>query len=67
VPEEKRGTAYGLYNLAFGITVFPASLWFGFVWTNYSASVAFVISAGISIIAAFLLLTVKNPKFQKLE
>ena len=26
VPEDKRGTAYGFYNLAFGITVFPASL-----------------------------------------
>src|SRR5262249_32856801 len=26
VRPEQRGTAYGLYNLAFGITVFPASL-----------------------------------------
>ena len=26
VPPGKRGTAFGLYNLAFGITVFPASL-----------------------------------------
>ncbi|MGI8668329.1 MAG: MFS transporter, partial [Aridibacter sp.] len=67
VPEEKRGTAYGFYNLAFGITVFPASLWFGFVWTNVNATTAFLISAGISIIAAILLLTIKNPKFQKLD
>ncbi len=65
VPKEKRGTAYGFYNLAFGITVFPASLWFGFVWTNVNATIAFLISAGISIIAAILLLTIKNPKFQK--
>lgn len=65
VPEEKRGTAYGLYNLAFGITVFPASLLFGILWQNYNASTAFMISSGISIIAAVLLLTIKNPKFQK--
>jgi MFS family permease len=63
VPEEKRGTAYGLYNLAFGITVFPASLWFGYLWTSYNAATAFLVSAGISLIAAVLLLTVRNPKF----
>ena len=63
VPKEKRGTAFGLYNLAFGITVFPASLWFGYVWTNFSSQTAFIISAGISIVAAILLLTVRNPKF----
>ncbi|MGE3467289.1 MAG: MFS transporter, partial [Pyrinomonadaceae bacterium] len=44
VPEYKRGTAYGLYNLAFGITVFPASLLFGLVWTNFGASTAFLAS-----------------------
>ncbi len=65
VPENKRGTAYGLYNLAFGITVFPASLWFGYLWTTYNATAAFLISAGISLISAVLLLTIKNPKFQK--
>ena len=31
VKPEQRGTAYGLYNLAFGITVFPASLLMGAV------------------------------------
>jgi MFS family permease len=67
VPEEKRGTAFGLYNLAFGITVFPASLWFGFIWKTYGATTSFLASAGISIIAAFLLLTIKNPKFHKSE
>ena len=35
VGDEKRGTAYGFYNLAFGITVFPASLLFGLVWTEF--------------------------------
>lgn len=65
VPEDKRGTAYGLYNLAFGITVFPASLLFGYLWTAYDSATAFLVSAFISVAAAFLLLTVKNPHFGK--
>lgn len=63
VPDDKRGTAFGLYNLAFGIAVFPASLLFGFFWYQLGAPVAFVISAIISIIAAILILTVRNPRF----
>ncbi|MCO6509678.1 MAG: MFS transporter [Aridibacter famidurans] len=65
VPEEKRGTAYGLYNLAFGITVFPASLLFGYLWTSYNSATAFLVSASVSLAAALLLLTVKNPHFGK--
>ena len=64
VSEDKRGTAYGFYNLAFGVTVFPASLIFGFLWTQLGAEVAFLFSASISICAAVLILTIKNPKFQ---
>jgi MFS family permease len=58
VTEEKRGTAFGFYNLAFGITVFPASLIFGYLWTQFGAASAFLTSAVISILAAGLLMTV---------
>ena len=34
VEEGKRGTAYGFFNLAYGITVFPASLLFGLIWSR---------------------------------
>ncbi len=60
VPEEKRGTAYGLYNLAYGITVFPASLLFGFIWHQYGAPSAFFMSCCISGLAFVFLLTVKQ-------
>lgn len=60
VKPEKRGTAFGFYNLAFSITVFPASLLFGLLWDQFSATFAFLISASISILAAILLLTVKT-------
>lgn len=59
VEDEKRGTAYGFYNLAFGITVFPASLLFGFLWTSFGVSTAFLVSAAISIFAAIALFSVK--------
>ncbi len=60
VPEEKRGTAYGLYNLAFGITVFPASLIFGLIWTEFGMATAFITSACISIAAIGLLMTIRT-------
>lgn len=65
VEDEKRGTAYGFYNLAFGITVFPASLLFGFLWTTFGVSTAFLASAGISVAAAAALLTVKIPRIDR--
>jgi MFS family permease len=62
VEEEKRGTAFGLYNLAFGITVFPASLLFGLLWDNFGASTAFLASAAVSVTAAVMLLSfVRRP------
>jgi MFS family permease len=62
VPQAKQGTAYGFYNLAFGITVLPASLWFGFVWTEWGSHIAFLISAAVSVIAAMLLFTIRSKK-----
>ena len=55
VEPEKRGTAYGLFNLAFGITVLPASLMFGFLWYQFNAETAFITSAVISLAAVVLL------------
>lgn len=60
VPENKRGTAYGLYNLAFGITVFPASLLFGLLWNEFGVATAFLTSAAVSIIAIFMLMTIRS-------
>jgi MFS family permease len=57
VRPERRGTAYGLYNLAFGITVFPASLLMGALWSWRGAMTAFIVSAGIGAVAALLLLS----------
>lgn len=59
VPKTKRGTAYGFYNLAFSITVLPASVIFGALYNYFGAGAAFLTSAAISICAAVLLLTIQ--------
>jgi MFS family permease len=65
VRPEQRGTAYGLYNLAFGITVFPASLLMGLLWKFRDAQTAFLVSAGLGTISALLLLTFVQVKRTK--
>jgi MFS family permease len=62
VAPEKRGTAYGFYNLAYSITVLPASILFGLFWSKLGAAPAFLISASISLCAAILLLTINTKK-----
>ncbi len=60
VPAEKRGTAYGLYNAAVGLTAFPASLiagllWQGaFGWAGFGASAPFFFGAGLALLAGVL-------------
>jgi MFS family permease len=56
VRPEQRGTAYGLYNLAFGITVLPASLLMGGLWDWRGPQTAFLVSATLGASAALLLL-----------
>ena len=58
VRPDQRGTAYGLYNLALSITVFPASLLMGAVWQWRGAKTAFMLSAVIGTIAALLFVLV---------
>lgn len=62
VPDDKRGTAFGFYSLAFGITVFPASLIFGLLWDKFGSGTAFLVSAAISVIASAALLTINTPR-----
>jgi len=51
VPEEKRGTAYGLYHGVVGITLLPASLLAGWLWQSISPAAPFYLGAGLSFIA----------------
>lgn len=62
VRPEQRGTAYGLYNLAFGITVLPASLLMGALWSWQGPATAFLVSAALGSVAAVLLLTMVKTR-----
>ena len=67
VRPEQRGTAFGMYNLAFGITVFPASLLMGALWSWRGAMTAFVVSASIGAMATLLLLLLVNTRVRHFD
>jgi len=60
VAPERRGTAYGLYNAAVGLTAFPASLIAGVLWqglgswTGFGASAPFFFGAVMALLAGLL-------------
>ncbi len=58
VGPERRGTAFGWYNLAIGFGALPASLLFGYVWDHAGAPSAFVMGAGLALAAAVGMLVV---------
>ncbi len=61
VPTEKRGTAYGVYNAAVGLSAFPASfiagiLWQGVgQWQGFGPSAPFYFGAALALLAVALL------------
>jgi MFS family permease len=62
VPAERRGTAYGVYNAAIGLTAFPASLIAGLLWQGFGGwpglgpAAPFVFASALAIISTVLLL-----------
>jgi len=58
VPAERRGTAYGLFNGAIGVTVFPASLIAGLLWQWFSPAAPFFFGAALAGLASCLLLLI---------
>jgi len=54
VSPESRGTAFGLYNLIVGVAALPASLLFGFLWTQFGMAAAFFTGAGLAALASLL-------------
>ncbi len=52
VPADRRGAAFGWYNLALGIGALPASLLFGFLWDRWSSTTAFGFGALVALAAA---------------
>jgi len=59
VPENKKGTAFGLYNLVIGGTLFPASLIAGFLWQTFSPTASFYFGGIMAIVATVGFLLIK--------
>jgi MFS family permease len=65
-PPDLRGTAYGLYHAAVGLTALPASLLMGLVWEHVSPAAAFTVGAALALAsAALLLLVLGSPASRK--
>jgi MFS family permease len=52
VPSNRRGTAFGWYNLSIGLGALPASLIFGAIWDRVNPATAFVFGATLALVAA---------------
>jgi len=52
VPADRRGDAFGWYNLAIGIGALPASLLFGALWDRWGSAAAFDFGALLALAAA---------------
>lgn len=51
VPENLRGTAYGIFNGALGIAALPASLLAGILWDWYGPAAPFLLGGGLALVA----------------
>jgi MFS family permease len=56
VPEESRGTAYGIFHGVVGLTLLPASIMAGWLWQATNPSAPFYLGAILSVVAIILLL-----------
>ena len=54
-PADLRGSAYGLFNLATGVSLLLASVFAGLVWVGFGANATFLVGAGFSLITLALL------------
>lgn len=54
-PAELRGSAFGSFNLATGVTMLLASTIAGLVWEHVGAAATFLVGAGFAILAAALI------------
>lgn len=62
VGEENRGTAFGWFHLTVGIGALPASLIFGAIWQAFGPHVAFIMGAGLALVASVMLASMVRMK-----
>jgi MFS family permease len=60
IPQEKIGTAFGVYQTTIGLTTFLASLIAGLLWTYLGVGAPFIFGGLMAIISALLFVTLKK-------
>lgn len=65
VPPDRRGTAFGWYNLALGLGALPASLIFGALWDRWGPATAFGFGASMALAAALGIAVVAPGRAQE--
>jgi len=67
VPQEKTGTAFGIYQTTIGLCTFFASLIAGLLWTYIGVGAPFIFGSLMAVISAFLFVVLeKKIKFVKI-
>lgn len=56
LPEDRRGTGFGLFYLVQGIGLLLASILFGLIWDYYSVKLPFFISSFLALLSTILLI-----------
>jgi MFS family permease len=62
VPPERRGTAYGLFNGAIGVAVFPASFLAGLLWQWFGPAAPFYFGAVLACASSCLFLLIPEKR-----
>ncbi len=53
--QHERGTAFGWYHLAIGLSAIPAGVLFGAVWQQWDAGAAFMLAGSLALVCIILL------------
>ena len=62
VEEERRASIIGAFQMAVGVSAFPAGLVIGYLWDVLSPHAAFLYSIVLTFIALFLLFLIRSEK-----
>lgn len=62
VEEKRRASIIGAFQMAIGVSAFPAGLIIGYLWDHFNPQAAFLYSIVLTAIALFLLLLIRTKK-----
>ena len=64
-PPDLKGSAFGLFNLASGLSMFFASVIAGGLWDRYGAAITFYVGAAFSLSALLMLTSLNRGSFRR--